>query len=326
MPVIDISSDPEALTMTVTAEFTHPLERVWAAYTDPRQLERFWGPHGYPATFRTWDPTPGGLAQYHMTSPKGERYNGVWEFLSIEPPNRLEVLDLFAGDDGEPLPDMPSQRMVLTLKATDEGSRMVMTSHLDSLEALQQVIDMGQAEGVRDALGQIELVLTGLRATAQGRGTDVEILDDTHVRITRMVEGSREIVWRAYHDPDLLRQWMLGPDGWSMTECAPPGPVGSTYHWAWAPDPGTEGEPFGFEGKVLLTGQPGRESVTESMIGMDSPVTTNDTTLFEEDGATLITTLIEYPDAETRDMILGTGMADGMEASYSRLETLLAGL
>ena len=49
--------------------------------------------------------------------------------------------------------------------------------------------------------------------------------------------------------------------------------------------------------------------------------TLNDLNLYEEDGATLVTVLIEYPDKEPRDMILATGMADGMEASFARLES-----
>ncbi|MGO3141350.1 MAG: SRPBCC family protein, partial [Galactobacter sp.] len=320
MPVIDISTDPEALTMTVTAEFTHPRERVWAAYTDPRQPERFWGPHGYPATFRTWDPQPGGRAKYHMTSPKGERYHGVWEFVSIQAPSRLEVMDFFAGDDGEPIQAMPTQRMVLALEETETGCRMVMTSYLDSLEALEQVVSMGQSEGIRDAMSQMELVLTGLRATAQGQGTQVELIDATHVSITRLIEGPRDLVWHAHHDPELIRQWMLGPSGWEMTECVPPAQPGATYRWRWAPVDTTQGEPFGFEDEVLLSEEPSRECVTETMIGVDGPITTNDLSLYEEDGATLITTLIEYPDEQTRDMVLATGMADGMESSYARLE------
>mgnify|MGYP003451258978 FL=1 len=65
---------------------------------------------------------------------------------------------------------------------------------------------------------------------------------------------------------------------------------------------------------------PRRAVTTERMQGTDGPTTVNDLTLYEEDGATLITLLIEYPDLATRDMILATGMADGMEASYARLE------
>ena len=65
---------------------------------------------------------------------------------------------------------------------------------------------------------------------------------------------------------------------------------------------------------------PSRSVTTEHMTGTDFPTTLNDLQLYEEDGATLITLVIEYPDAQTRDMVLATGMTDGMEASYARLE------
>jgi len=71
---------------------------------------------------------------------------------------------------------------------------------------------------------------------------------------------------------------------------------------------------------VLLVDAPRRAVTTEKMQGTEGPETLNDLNLYEEDGATLITLLIEYPDKETRDMILATGMAEGMEASYARLE------
>ena len=63
--------------------------------------------------------------------------------------------------------------------------------------------------------------------------------------------------------------------------------------------------------------------VTEQMTGMDHPPTTNDLSLVEEDGATLLTILVEYPDMATRDMILATGMVDGMERSFERLDEIV---
>ena len=85
------------------------------------------------------------------------------------------------------------------------------------------------------------------------------------------------------------------------------------------------GESFGFDGETLLSEPPFRAVTTEHMTGTDYPSTTNDMTLYEEDGVTLLTLVIEYPDKDTRDMILATGMTDGMEASYARLEkTVLA--
>ncbi|MGX1933413.1 SRPBCC family protein [Microbacterium resistens] len=320
MPVIDVTTDPEALTMTVTADFAAPVERVWNAYSDPRQLERFWGPPGWPATFTAWDHRVGGRAVYSMNGPRGEKSSGSWEFLAIEAPNRFEVLDSFVDDEGAPLDGFPAMRMTFTFEPAGDGTRMVTTSYFDSVEALDQVVEMGAVEGTKMAMAQLDAVLQDLREYAQGKGTRVELLDDTHVRITRLVEGPRELVWRAHIEPDLVRQWMTGPDGWVMTECVPATTVGETHRTAWAPVEGTEGEAFGFEGEVLLVDAPRRAVTTERMQGTDGPTTVNDLNLYEEDGATLITVLIEYPDKETRDMILATGMADGMEASYSRLE------
>ena len=320
MPVTDVTTDPQNLTMTLIADFAAPVARVWSALTDPRQLERFWGPPGWPATFTEFDRTVGGRARYHMTSPKGEFARGAWEFLEIDEPHGFAVLDSFVGEDGEPLDGFPSMRMTFTFEPTSDGTRMTNVSHFGSAEALEQVVAMGAVEGSTMAMNQLDAVLEGMREFAQGKGTVVELLDDTHVRITRLVEGPRDLVWRAHNDEALIRQWMLGPDGWEMTECVPAAAVGDHYRYTWAPVGDTPGEAFGFEGECLVIEAPRRAVTTERMQGTEGPTTVNDLTLYEEDGATLITLLIEYPDLATRDMILATGMADGMEASYARLE------
>ncbi|WP_226533641.1 SRPBCC family protein [Microbacterium paraoxydans] len=319
MPVTDVITDTENLTMTVIADFAAPIERVWSAYSDPRELERFWGPPGWPATFTVWDHTVGGRAVYSMNGPRGEKSSGSWEFVSIDEPRGFDVIDSFVDEDGRPLDGFPAQRMMFAFEPTADGTRMVTTSHFDSVEALEQVVEMGQVEGIKMAMAQLDAVLQDLRAYAQGKGTRVELLDDTHVRITRLVEGPRELVWRAHFEPELIRQWMLGPDGWEMTECIAATEVGQSYRNSWAPVGDTEGEPFGFEGEALLIDAPRRAVSTERMQGMPTE-TLNDLNLYEEDGATLVTLLIEYPDKETRDMILATGMADGMEQSFARLE------
>ena len=76
MTVLDVRRDPEALTITVTAEFAAPRDRVWQLYADPRQLERWWGPPEWPATFERHEIVPGGVATYYMTGPDGEKAPG----------------------------------------------------------------------------------------------------------------------------------------------------------------------------------------------------------------------------------------------------------
>lgn len=324
MPVTDVTTDPEALTMTLTAEFDAPVDRLWDAFTDPRQLERFWGPPGWPATFPTFEFEVGGRAVYFMTSPQGEKSYGSWEFLEIDGPRGFTVLDNFANEDGAPLDGMPVMRVVFVFEPTASGSRMVNVSHFASADALEQVVAFGAVEGSTMAINQLDRVLAGLREYAAGKGTQTEILDDTHVRITRLVEGPLELVWRAHQEPELLTQWLLGSDGWRMSICEVDPSVGGRYRYGWEPVEGAPGEPFGFDGETVLSEAPRRAVTTEHMTGTDYPSTLNDLNLEEEDGATLITLLIEYPDKETRDMVLATGMTDGMETSYARLEGVLA--
>jgi uncharacterized protein YndB with AHSA1/START domain len=73
MPIVEIHKDTEALTMTVVAQFAAPVAHVWAAYADPRQIERFWGPPEWTATFTRHDFKVGGRSEYAMKGPRARR-------------------------------------------------------------------------------------------------------------------------------------------------------------------------------------------------------------------------------------------------------------
>lgn len=324
MPITSVTKDPESLTLTVVADFPVPVQRLWDAYADPRQLSRFWGPPEYPSTFTRHDFFPGGRSAYFMTGPEGDHMHGFWEFLAVAPTSSFEVIDGFALDDGRPNRDMPTMRMVFSFEATADGSRVITTSHFSSLAELEKLLGMGMDEGMRAAMGQMDDVLADLASFAAGRSTESQILSDTQVRISRIIRGSAEQVWRAHNDADLMRQWLLGPDGWTMPVCEIAQQVGDTYRYEWEQADG-EGR-FGFTGELLASEPPQRAVTTEAMIGMDGPGTVNEMTLTPVEGGTLLTIVVTYPNAEVRDMILATGMTDGMETSYARLEAeVLAG-
>jgi uncharacterized protein YndB with AHSA1/START domain len=324
MPLTSISKDLEALTMTVVADFTVPVERLWDAYADPRQIERFWGPPQWPATFHRHDMAVGGRSAYTMHGPQGETTAGFWEFLAVDPGRSFEVRDGFATDEGGEDPGLPDMRMTFVFESTQSGSRMTNTTWFPSLEALEQLIAMGMEEGTVQAMGQIDDVLADLASFAASRGTEAQILSDTQVRVSRIIRGSIDQVWRAHHEADLLQRWLLGPDGWSMPVCEVAAAVGDSFRYQWEPVGGGEGG-FGFEGELLESQPPHRSVTTERMIGMPGEGTVNELTLTRLTGGTLLTLVITYPSAEVRDMVLGTGMTDGMELSYARLEALLPG-
>lgn len=317
MPITSVTKDPTALTMTVVADFPAPVERLWDAYVDPRQLERFWGPPTYPAQFTRHDAAAGGLSHYAMTGPEGDVSRGYWEWLSVETHRAFEVLDGFALASGEPNREMPSMRMAFTFEATGAGSRVTTTTYFNTAEELAQMLEMGMEEGMREAMGQMDDVLADLRTFAAELPISTQILSDTQVRISRVIRGSAEAVWRAHHEPALLQRWLLGPDGWTMPVCEVATSVGESYRYEW--EKGSDR--FGFEGELLEAAAPYRSVTTERMIGLDAPGTTNELTLTPVEGGTLLSLVITYPDAQVRDTVLATGMTTGMETSYQRLES-----
>ena len=159
MTVTSVRKDPEALTMTITAELEATVERAWQLWADPRQFERWWGPPTYPATVVDHDLATGGRVTYFMTGPDGEKYHGWWQVLSVDPPIRLELKDGFAKDDGTPNDGLPTTTTLVTLTKRGTGTLMAIETKFPSLEAMEQLASMGMEEGMVAAMGQIPGIL-----------------------------------------------------------------------------------------------------------------------------------------------------------------------
>jgi uncharacterized protein YndB with AHSA1/START domain len=160
MPLtINATPDINNLTLTVVTELSASRERVWQLWADPRQLERWWGPPEYPATFTQHELVAGTRTSYHMTGPDGEKMPGWWIIVAVDEPNSITLNDGFATDTGEPDPAMPIAGMTVTLKEITSGTRMTIISRFENVEGMQQMLDMGMEEGMTAAMGQIEDVL-----------------------------------------------------------------------------------------------------------------------------------------------------------------------
>ena len=159
MTVISSVKNLEALSLTVVAEFDAGVGRVWQIWEDPRQLERWWGPPTWPATFEKHEFVPGGEASYYMTGPEGEKARGWWRFVTINAPHRLEFDDGFADDNGDPVADMGTIHGVVTLEPIGDRTRMTIMSTFEAEEQMEKVVAMGMEEGMREALGQVDAIL-----------------------------------------------------------------------------------------------------------------------------------------------------------------------
>jgi uncharacterized protein YndB with AHSA1/START domain len=160
MPVTDVQHDLDALTLTITADFAAPVERVWEVYADPRQLERVWGPPGYPATFVDHALVPGGRMNYFMTSPEGEKYYAYWDIHTVDRPKSFAFKDGFAVDETFAAnPEMPESSQVFEFTDVDGATRATFVATYADADSLQKVLDMGAVEGSTQAINQIDDLL-----------------------------------------------------------------------------------------------------------------------------------------------------------------------
>ncbi|MGH1526654.1 SRPBCC family protein [Leifsonia sp. L25] len=158
MTFVESNKDVDALTLTFVTEYEAPQERVWQLWSDPRQLERWWGPPGYPATFEVFEFEPGGRATYYMTTPESTRAWGWWRFVEIEPTGRLVLDDGFAEEGGAPRPGEPG-RVTATFVERDGRTRMTILSTFASTAQMEELLAMGMEEGMRLALTQTDDIL-----------------------------------------------------------------------------------------------------------------------------------------------------------------------
>jgi len=167
MTVTNVQKDLDALTLTITTEFDATPDRVWQLWSDPRQLERWWGPPTYPATMDAHDLRPGGRVEYHMTGPTGDQPRGIWEVLEVEPPRKLVYRDLFADEHFNPNRELPAVTATVTIEPVgDARTRMVIYNLFETRDGMDKVLAMGMKEGMTLALKQIDGILTESAATA----------------------------------------------------------------------------------------------------------------------------------------------------------------
>jgi len=146
---------------------------------------------------------------------------------------------------------------------------------------------------------------------------------DRELAMSRVFDAPRQLVFDAHTKPDLVRQWLLGPPGWSMPVCEMDVRVGGKYRYVWRHD--REGTEMGMGGVYREIVAPERIVNTEKFDESWYPGEAVDTlVLVEQRGKTTLTLTVRYESWEARDAVLKSGMESGVAASYDRLAELLA--
>jgi uncharacterized protein YndB with AHSA1/START domain len=158
-----------------------------------------------------------------------------------------------------------------------------------------------------------------MATTNEVSATTFSMPSDREFAATRVFDAPRRLVFEVHTNPEHVRNWMLGPDGWTMPVCEIDLRPGGAWHFVWRRADGTE---MGMRGVYKEVVPPEKLVTTESW-GADWPETINTVTLSEKDGKTTLTMTILYPSKEARDAATKTGMTDGMTKSFDRLADYL---
>jgi predicted 3-demethylubiquinone-9 3-methyltransferase (glyoxalase superfamily)/uncharacterized protein YndB with AHSA1/START domain len=164
--------------------------------------------------------------------------------------------------------------------------------------------------------------MTSARKEAPNR-LEISMPNDLEAVFTRSFDAPRDLVWKCHTTPELVRRWLLGPSGWTMPVCEIDLRVGGRYRYVWR---NADGRDMGMGGVFREVVAPERLVATELFDEDWTGGETVTTQVFSERaGKTTLTLTVRYSSKEARDAALNTGMTDGMEAGYGRLDELFAG-
>jgi uncharacterized protein YndB with AHSA1/START domain len=157
---------------------------------------------------------------------------------------------------------------------------------------------------------------------ANSGGLKVAAIGEREIVMTRVVDAPRKMVFDAFTKPELVKRWLLGPDGWTMPVCEIDLKVGGKYRYLWRNV--KNGNQMGMGGVYREIVVPERIVSTEKFAQEWYPGEAVGTlVLVEHDGKTTVTQTVQYDSRATRDAVLQSPMESGVAASYNRLEEIL---
>lgn len=304
----------------ITRLYDAPLETVWEAWTDPKQVAQWWGPRGFTLTTHSKDLRSGGNWDYTMHGPDGVNYPNKTKYLEVEKYARL-VYDHGANDDRPPL-----FRVTVLFSENNGKTKMDMTMALATAEAAEEArkfIKKASGESTWDRLAEY--------LTKESSGKDKFV-------INRTFDAPIEVMYEMWTNPKHFGKW-LAPTGFDMTFIrADIKPGGSTFYYM--AGPGGANKMFG-RASYLEFERPHRikytqqfcdenEKISRHPMAPTWPETMLTTVTLAEEGLDKTRVTIEWEPhgAATREEIetfvkAKAGMTQGWSGSFEKLETYL---
>lgn len=292
--------------------FDAPRELVWKAWTEPEHLMKWSCPHGFSMILSEGDLRPGGSWRAGMRSPQGEDLFLGGVYREVEQPERLVFSHIWEEDPGEP---QTVTWITLTLTEESQGkTRMLFVQNGFKSEESRQ----GHFGGWSECFETLEKELDA----AQPYRMRVSLPSDTEIRITRLFNAPRALVFDAFTKAEHIVHWW-GCGKYKTTVEELDFRVGGRWRFVQI---GEDGEVHPFKGEYLEIDRP--ESFVQTFIYdvefiRDHPVTENYTFQEQADGQTLLINHCQHDSQESRDGHINAGMEEGAASAMRQMDELL---
>jgi uncharacterized protein YndB with AHSA1/START domain len=291
-----MTSDRE---IVITRVFDAPRELVFDTWTDPKHVPAWWGPIGFTTTIHEMDVRPGGTWRLTMRGPDGVDYKNRIIFIEVVKPERLVYRH-------EPEHGSEPVTFEVTVTFAEQGGKTHLTMRMlfPTTAARDHVVDKYHAiEGGNQTLARLAAHL----ATRH------------EVTITRILDAPRDVVFKAWIDPEHLQHWW-GPTGFTNPVCElDPRKGGAIRIHMRGPD----GVVYPMTGVILELVEPERLVFTSSALDKDGNAlfeNLNTVTFADQGTQTKLTLQAKVQRATEQGAPYLAGMNEGWKMTIDRLE------
>ncbi|MGA7732396.1 MAG: SRPBCC family protein [Chloroflexia bacterium] len=316
-----VSSQPASDTreLVITRIIDAPRELVFKAWTDPKHMAQWWGPRHFTNPVCEMDVRPGGALLIHMQGPDGVVYPMKGVFHEVVEPERLVISEsALEEEEGNALLEI----LTTVIFAEHEGkTKLTVRAAVTRAAPGSEGALAGMEEGWSQSLDKLaELLGQPTGGATMSKSNLIAEPGKQEIVITRVFDAPRELVFKAFTDPNLIPQWW-GPGYLTTTIARMEVRPGGIWRFVQRSPDGNE---YGFHGVYHDIVSPERLVYTFEFEGAPGHVLLETVTFEEQDGKTKLTDKSVFQSVEDRDAMLQSGMEGGAHESMDRLAELIA--
>lgn len=297
--------------VVITRQIDAPRALVYRAFTDPAQLVRWFGPHGFTSRDAEVDLRVGGVWRIVMVAPDGQAYPIKGTYMEIVPDERLVYRDEWATD-------LQPTRSVVALALTDRdgGTLLEIRVMTASDEDRKTLVATGMLEGWAEIFDRLQASV-GLPR----RRITIGLPSDREIVLTRSFRAPVARVFEAYTGPEHVRQWW-GPHGDEMVSCELDFRPGGRWRFV---QRSPNGEQYAFSGEYREIVPNERIVQTFEFDGAPGEVSVETITFLGNHERTTVRMHSVFPSRAARDGMIAAGMEGGASDTMDRLAAYVGG-